>query len=467
MRYSVLKYRYLADQCYNLGDYIQSYAAIELLKKNGFPGAVICRHNRDELADVHVADAEIIVVQGWFGCKPGTAQLPVNRSFTPLYFGFHLNEGSWEYLSRSEHFVRAMQEAAPIGCRDYETRGFLRSLGVRAYYSGCLTLTIPRRQQAPAVGKVYCIDPLPGIEAHLPFNHTEIVHLSQVGSFPSGQSPATEEDCQRLETMARNRLRLLRDDATLVVTRRLHVALPALAMGIPTVFLFDDPGHPRIAMMADLLPIYQQRDFKAIDWVPPVVEVKKIKQQVELLFRYRLETLEAQLGFLERRLDTSEKILAEALLKTACQEGEVAPTNRFSRAAFVAGAFSREQLARYRAGSPLLLWGAGSAGKSLYDILRYFGFAVSAFADRAVERGNEKEYRGTAILAPEDLLQRYGSENALFYISAFSAYDVIREHLFSAGYAEHQIVGSATQIKTFAHFVVPTLAPLYTLKRDL
>jgi hypothetical protein len=83
---------------------------------------------------------------------------------------------------------------------------------------------------------------------------------------------ATEDDTRAL-------LNRYRDEARLVITQRLHCAVPCMAMGIPVVF-----ARRRITQrswwLENLIPLYDEATFKCIDWNPESLELETIKQNM-------------------------------------------------------------------------------------------------------------------------------------------------------------------------------------------
>ena len=85
------------------------------------------------------------------------------------------------------------------------------------------------------------------------------------------------KECQRLENLSRQFLERYRNEATLVVTSRLHCAAPCLAMGIPVILArnyFDD----RYSWIDRFLPLYTPDRFPSIDWNPTPYDLTAIKQ---------------------------------------------------------------------------------------------------------------------------------------------------------------------------------------------
>ncbi|THF65687.1 polysaccharide pyruvyl transferase family protein [Pseudothauera nasutitermitis] len=472
MNYFVIAHRYTAGTNCNLGDSIQSIAVEHLLQDCGVQKTAIGRLIWEELG-LPSGHRGILIVQGWFGCRPGTFPLPIcDEGILPLFHGFHLNEGSWEYLADNRAFLESMQKHAPIGCRDLGTRDYLRSLGIEAYYSGCLTLALPRRQAPGNPEGIYLIDPLGDIEPHLPAAlRDRVVRLEQEGPLPSGKFPMSDEDIATVQSMAHQRLAEIRDRAALVVTRRIHIALPCLAMGIPVVFTFGQPENPRVSMLRQYLPIHTPNDYPTIDWNPPPPDVESEKARMVLMFRHRLQTVERSAGYPTKRLTEEEERQAAAWLDAACRQGMASPAftattfsparfsrARFSRAHFIETAFTPEQLGRLAAGAPLILFGAGAAGIQLKRVLEFFGFAVDRYCDNGVADEDSRTCDGLPVIGFERLLAM--PAESIVFISTLAGFAAINAQLVTAGFPAARMAGSPRLIDDFSHFVVPSKTPL-------
>lgn len=183
----------------------------------------------------------------YFG--PGDA-----RKFMPSedmdlrYVGFHLH-GELRTFGK---YVRITRDRR-IGCRDVPTRDFMRRLGYDAYFSGCVSMTLPKRPDGD-YRLVYVIDD--DAKKGLPFCDPADLRVLTSLCLPDGEPWSLSEE------RARNRINLLRDTAKLVFTSRLHVYLPCVAMGIPVVF--TRPIIPRTSLVEIFTPA-------TVDYIKPLV----------------------------------------------------------------------------------------------------------------------------------------------------------------------------------------------------
>jgi len=243
---------------YNIGDNVQSLAARQYLPK------VDSFINREVMADFSGPETQLIL-NGWFTHNPSN-WVP-SPAIKPLFVSFHLNSSAADRML-SEKGINYFKQHAPIGCRDRHSVRVLESHGIPAYFSGCLTLTLSGyRNPNPTREKCYIVDPL--------FNFPEWPNLfasplrmlrglrkgdparilkkkqllKQIFAPEFYQSalhkkhvlPSAGVTDEAQFSLAESYLRDYAD-AKLVVTSRIHCALPCLAMGVPVIFInaFDD-----------------------------------------------------------------------------------------------------------------------------------------------------------------------------------------------------------------------------------
>lgn len=117
---------------YNIGDTIQSIAALQFMPNVDY------FVNREELNEFS-EDEILLIMNGWFMHNP--KNWPPSDFIKPLLISFHINEYVKELLTSNESIL-FYKKNQPIGCRDFNTMELLREKGVDAYFSGCLTLTL-------------------------------------------------------------------------------------------------------------------------------------------------------------------------------------------------------------------------------------------------------------------------------------------------------------------------------------
>ncbi len=242
MKFGALTYY---PQSQNLGDYIQTIAAENLLPR------VDAYFDRDRLDDAHPEERHAVLMNGWFSSFG--KRWPPSDSILPIFVGFHMTKNTARrYLKHVAYFKKYQ----PIGCRDRWTEKLFREAGVEAYTIYCPTLTLTRWIPRTGEGRVFVID---ADEIYLPRAVRERAVFLTHTIDDDGEEQAKIQ-------AARDRLEQYQREAALIVTTRVHAALPALAMGIPVVF-FGNPWDGRQAAIRDMgLKIHNKKFW--VSWNP-------------------------------------------------------------------------------------------------------------------------------------------------------------------------------------------------------
>ena len=298
----------------NIGDYVQSLAARQ------FTPSVDYYIEKESISRDLRSDVSIkAILNAWYMWHP--ENWPPNERIKPLLTSVHMSPLTAERMVEGEK-INYLKEHGPVGCRDLETLSFLESKGVPAYFSGCLTLTLGKdyKSSSPRSGLVF-VDPyftplrdkLKGKFVYYPknllrfvyyflVNLTSAVTLSKNKFFharlylmkfynaamfihayksmfskeallnatyishiqPVANGESQESLLSRAEELVKTYAR-----SSLVVTSRIHCALPCLAVDTPVLFvvnekmnskenLFNAPG--RFAGLIDF--------FKVLNYSP-------------------------------------------------------------------------------------------------------------------------------------------------------------------------------------------------------
>ena len=288
MRYAVLSY----DSSWNFGDEIQSIAAARLLPR------VDLTIPRERLADFQSEEECVLLLNGWHS---DTTQFPPAECITPIYVGFHIAKGAAEYFTRPE-CIAHFRKHSPIGCRDRGTMNILRAAGVDAFYSKCLTLTFPKREKSAVRGGIIFCD-FPSIKITAKRIRRIIGEKSsQVRTVSHGHALDVLEG--EAKTEIANRLLSLYASADLVVSSRLHCALPCAAMGVPVLYfgkreyrteILADIGitmHSRLTIARYIREICKQAFGFGIAWTGETVDLESEKAAIVAAVNDKLRGLE-------------------------------------------------------------------------------------------------------------------------------------------------------------------------------
>lgn len=234
MKYGVLVYK----DTTNVGDDIQSYAASQFLPKID----VIVDREELDISPIKGSNEPVaLIMAAWFLHK--RFNWPPSRQFFPLLISYHHYERSRNPFNHvysipvfREHYDGIggewFKNYGPVGCRDLYTCEVFSEKNIPSYFSGCITLTLPKQNKTPNNGKYICfvdLDKEAGEKIQkLNGGTCKIIHETHFTDSIRGSS--WEERVRRVE-----RYLTLYQNAKYVATGRLHVALPCLAMGVPVM----------------------------------------------------------------------------------------------------------------------------------------------------------------------------------------------------------------------------------------
>jgi len=279
-----MKYGILCYKTNNVGDEIQSIAAKNFLPKIDF---YLDRENLDKVKNNQKIK---LIMNGWFMHNPKN-WLP-SDSIIPLFISFHIcakgltSKESLAYFKKHE----------PIGCRDIFTYKLLKKKGVKSYFSGCLTLTL-RNKYKKRNDKILLVDVSPDIKKIIPKKFKRQIICLSFYNFPNfilklraffsrfkksdlggfrliylllrelKIDPFLEGVFSKIITRKTKfrKAEMLLDEfakARLVITSRMHCALPCLAFGTPLIFIPENLEDKRFLGYLKFLRHYSLKDLR-------------------------------------------------------------------------------------------------------------------------------------------------------------------------------------------------------------
>lgn len=262
----------------NLGDPIQSLAVYEALKHIGYRDEELITVDRYDVGD-YGGEPCVLVVNGAENYEYymySDMFFPKSDNIMPIYTSLHINRPLRQFEIDNLRFNQ------PIGCRDEGTMRFLTQLDIRCYMSGCITLALPKRVENGKQDKVFFIDIANSLREHIPAELTKsAIELTQIVKIrsQSKENRITEEEASWYNETAYSQLSRIRDEARLVVTSRLHIASPCIAMGVPVV-LAKDAFDTRFQFIDRFLPLYTPERFSEIDWNPIPIDLENEKRVI-------------------------------------------------------------------------------------------------------------------------------------------------------------------------------------------
>lgn len=238
----------------NIGDVLQGMVAKDLLPE----GAKVA--DREALADLAGNEKGLLVANGWY--MHSFKKFPPPDNITPVYAAVHIANSA---LLSEERVRDNFRKHAPIGCRDTKTLRLLLGWGIPAYYSSCLTITSKPRGpiNTTADGDIILVD-----NVDHPVPDAVVTKLEKVLGRKmvriSHDPPDTSGD---IETYAKvsekhmNHLLATYCNASLVLTTKIHCALPCLGMGANVKLIHPNPADPRLATVAEFIDIISYKDI--------------------------------------------------------------------------------------------------------------------------------------------------------------------------------------------------------------
>lgn len=220
----------------NIGDDIQVYATKLLLPS--FDYLV----DREHINTFESKDGEPVamITSAWWTWRKWN--WPFSKVIIPHFIGFHYADhelakqpGSpLKYEMLTGEGMKFLKAYEPIGCRDTFTVEQLRKIGVDAYFTGCITLTLPKMPKKD-MGRYICAvslndDVVNKLKEILKGTGVEV----RVYSHTRTRDPNMTWEAR--EKFIEERLTIYQN-AICVVTKKLHCSLPCLAMDVPVLLI--------------------------------------------------------------------------------------------------------------------------------------------------------------------------------------------------------------------------------------
>ena len=239
----------------NIGDDIQTYAALKHLNKCDY---FIDRESLDSFIPSK-KEQVITIMNGWYLHK--RYNWPISPYVYPLLISMHFSANDL-YLTRGHKYLdgyakECLMKYGPIGCRDLGTKKELDKLGYDTYYSGCMTMTIPPVKKRQKKAYICTVDLKDEINAYVEKQTSLKIKKMTHWVDPNIHSLLTpQERMKKVEDLLKTY-----QDATLVITDRLHTALPCLAMGVPVLLIYYEHNADRLETFKKYLNSISEKEF--------------------------------------------------------------------------------------------------------------------------------------------------------------------------------------------------------------
>lgn len=266
----------------NIGDNVQTYAIDYLYKILGIPKEDIVDLNYTGLKNYNGEYVIVPMAQAMTNYKRYDI-FPMSRKIIPFYISTAMSE------PECDDILPELKLYQPIGCRDEETMELLREKGIQAYLSGCVTMTLPRREESANQNKIYLVDAPEALEQYIPEDLKKRI-VRKTHAYNYEKLPIDGREIQRIDNIAMNQYREYCEEAALVVSSRLHAIVPCMAMGIPVIAVSQNFDY-RFSWLDKFIPLYYPSDFDRINWNPGTVDVSEFQQKFVKVFCSGLERL--------------------------------------------------------------------------------------------------------------------------------------------------------------------------------
>jgi len=357
---------------FNIGDPMQTFALLYLYDIIGIPDSDRVPIN---LCDLNSYDGEKVVLP-MLGVAIGIqfAILPLSSKIIPCFVSSTIAKNE---LSGVE--VEYLKKYQPIGCRDEFTLNLVSKYGIKGYLTGCIT-AILKKEKRKTNDKVMLVDIPEELEKYIP---NEIKEKAERHShlLPISKS-MNDSDAEDLIRQSKAKLCYYRDNASLVISSRLHALVPSMAMGIPVIGVFENISW-RFSWLDKFIHLYSFSEFDKIDWHPKAIDYEIIKLELIDLFKNVILNTDLKFQYLSKINDFYKN-------RIRTNYG-----NYYTEKIKYLHKFKHD-------GFKYIIWGCGYAGDFIYDIMKKEFPASKLFL--AVDSFYTKEkWHNVKVIRPKSL----------------------------------------------------------------
>lgn len=359
---------------------------------------------------------------------------PLPPKIIPVFIGVHCiaPDSFQQYLREYKHL-------GPIGCRDVMTMQCLRKAGLDAYTLGCLSIqAVDRREETEEQNKIFLVNVPKKLKSYMPeYLLKDAVEMTHDYKF-DGNLKATER--AKLESdMLKEQLETYKKYAKLVVTSKLHCALPCIAMGIPTIVVrythipkYNDVTvfDSRYTGLDKFMNIYEYDDFDKIDWNPDKPNIEEFKEKQ---LRQAIKMINDVYDKYNELADIS------AFFESSPRSNYFSPSligylSKKQKEDFYCGKTKYKNILeviidKYLYETHLIIYGAGDKGKWIYTKLKdEINMAKSCiYVDNSEEKHGKKIW-GINILSPK-VIEKYPKGKYVIIIATTHSYDKVAQEI--------------------------------------
>ncbi len=251
MKYGLMYYK----STDNIGDDIQTYVAMKYLPHIDY------YIDREALSCFVPDKREYVsmIMNGWY--IHNKIAWPPSPYINPLLISMHFKE--LEETDVGDSYLKGfggefLKKYGPVGARDIDTKNRLERNGIASYFSGCMTLTLEKFEGINKKDKICVVDVEDNIINKIKDStSSEIEVLTHYLDSKETERKSVNERMEDVENLLKKY-----QEAKLVITSRLHVALPCVALGTPSIVLHKKVyDKDRLGVFLEYVDSYVQEDF--------------------------------------------------------------------------------------------------------------------------------------------------------------------------------------------------------------
>ena len=255
MKYGLMYYK----STDNIGDDIQTYVAMKFLPHIDY------YIDRESLSCFVPDKKEYVsmIMNGWF--IHNKLAWPPSPYINPLLISMHFKD--LEETDIGDMYLKGiggdfLKQYGPVGARDFETIKRLEKNSIDAYFSGCLTLTLEKFSKVKKKKKICLVDVSNEVISKVKENtNLEIEIITHSLNQKETEKKNIDERMNDVERILKKY-----QESSIVITTRLHCALPCLALGTPVIVLHKEVfDEDRLGSFFQLFTNYIEEDFLKMD----------------------------------------------------------------------------------------------------------------------------------------------------------------------------------------------------------
>ena len=252
MKYGIIMYK----DTENIGDDVQTYVAEKYLPQVDY---IIDRDNVTSFIPNEKEYVATIMNAWWMNLK---FNWPPSPYIYPKMISMHFTHYDTIYHIDQKHITtgygkKYMKEHEPIGCRDSYSKNILKENGIESYFSGCMTLTLDRFEDVEKEDYILLVDTTDAIyEKVKTMTNKRIERITN----NRDRNKYSKLNWETRREYVKEYLKAIQR-ASLVITPRLHCALPSLALQTPVLLIDYSLNNDRTSDFLKLLHHTLEEDF--------------------------------------------------------------------------------------------------------------------------------------------------------------------------------------------------------------